>query len=404
MASLQSTKVTGSLLISGSDPGAELTVIGSGSSVMIVSGSTGTLLNVLDNPGGGVLSVVSSSIYLFNVDSGSATANVRISASAGITGSLFGTASWANNVISASYALSASVATTASYALSASVATTASYALSASVATTASYIIPVYQSYYENNVLVGSSHNSGVGGSSMQLQPFVLPYNISVSYVRIPVSQQITSNTIGSSANATLTLNISQTLYANFYSLGTGANSRSLQYVGQASATSLYQILLSQGATSSNISVYHNFTYLVEGGTAAFATSYATTQTNIPVSTTHLTAFTGFRFLDIPFVSSLSAGAYWIGLQRSSATATTGGGNNFSGITIGHSHLIATQTNINSMNIMGGNTTVFSVPLAQGLGLWSTNSNGATASSIALSQISTQASHPKFPFQLIRQA
>lgn len=72
----------------------------------------------------------------------------------GITGSLHGTASWAENSITSSYSLSAlssSYAVTASYvlnAVSASYATTASYAsnaLSSSYALTASYTNPLYQ-------------------------------------------------------------------------------------------------------------------------------------------------------------------------------------------------------------------------------------------------------------------
>ena len=66
----------------------------------------------------------------------------------GITGSLFGTASWANNATTSSYILNAA---SASYALSASYSQTASYvlnAVSASLSTTASYVLNAASASY----------------------------------------------------------------------------------------------------------------------------------------------------------------------------------------------------------------------------------------------------------------
>jgi hypothetical protein len=104
---------------------------------------------------------------------------------AGITGSLFGTASWANNTISSSYALSASQAqnavsasyvlnaVSASYALSASNAQTASYvlnAVSASFATTASYALSASQA---QNAVTASYVLNAVSSSFASTASFV---------------------------------------------------------------------------------------------------------------------------------------------------------------------------------------------------------------------------------------
>jgi hypothetical protein len=81
---------------------------------------------------------------------------------AGITGSLFGTASWASNAITASNALTASFvqnAVSASFAISASQAVTASYvlnAISASFANTASYVLNAVSASYVLNAVSSS--------------------------------------------------------------------------------------------------------------------------------------------------------------------------------------------------------------------------------------------------------
>jgi hypothetical protein len=65
---------------------------------------------------------------------GSAIISGSLQVIGSITGSLFGTSSWANNSISASYSLSSSFATTSSFAISSSQAITSSFAQTASFA------------------------------------------------------------------------------------------------------------------------------------------------------------------------------------------------------------------------------------------------------------------------------
>lgn len=176
------------------------------------------------------------------------TGSLRVSGS--ITGSLFGTSSWATNAInastasyvvlaqSASYvlnAISASFATTASYSISSSFATTASYsvtssfasnAASASFATTASYaktgsyINPLFQSVFisGSTEITGSTTLRGdvtvnsaatidlnattlnINAGTFQVPSFALPYSPSAN-VRV-VMYDAVSNALFVTASA----------------------------------------------------------------------------------------------------------------------------------------------------------------------------------------------------------
>jgi hypothetical protein len=108
---------TGNALISGS-----LTVQGSGSVLFLVSGSQGQLFSIADSGSDSNLFAVSSgSLTILSIDN---TKKINISGSlvvtGSITGSLLGTASFATNTLSASYAATSSIATSSSYALTAS--------------------------------------------------------------------------------------------------------------------------------------------------------------------------------------------------------------------------------------------------------------------------------------------
>ena len=88
MAQLQSTYVSGSVFVSGSGSSTGLTqILGSGSNILYVSGTIGTLLSVSDSATGSILSVYTGSTLIFNVDSG---LNTTITGSLKITGSLYG--------------------------------------------------------------------------------------------------------------------------------------------------------------------------------------------------------------------------------------------------------------------------------------------------------------------------
>jgi hypothetical protein len=76
--------ITGSLVVSGSQPRPSLQVLGSGSTVFAVSGSQGPLFQVTDSTAGDLFTLTSASINVFNVNN---RREVNISGSLKITGS-----------------------------------------------------------------------------------------------------------------------------------------------------------------------------------------------------------------------------------------------------------------------------------------------------------------------------
>jgi len=98
------------------------------------------------------------------------------SVSASFTGSLFGTASYANNANSASYALNASSATSASFATTAASATSASFATSAASATSASFATTTISASYTLSASYALSASSAISASfatSASWAPFI---------------------------------------------------------------------------------------------------------------------------------------------------------------------------------------------------------------------------------------
>lgn len=100
----------GQLEVSGS--GNILNVKGSGSNILVVSGSQGSLLEISDlSPGANIFTIASGSVDVLTIDTAK---NVSISGSLTITGSFIATTTLE---VTASQAVSASYAITASYAL-----------------------------------------------------------------------------------------------------------------------------------------------------------------------------------------------------------------------------------------------------------------------------------------------
>jgi len=157
-----SAEITGSLSVTGST-----SLYHSGSTILSINGSQGEIFSVSDDTSGDLLVVQSGSTELFVVSaSGDTTISGSLVVTNGITSSLYGTSSWAENALTSSYILqaeSASYALTASYVENAQTASyvsasnidgtvlSASYALTASHSNTsdsASYALT--SSYVEN--------------------------------------------------------------------------------------------------------------------------------------------------------------------------------------------------------------------------------------------------------------
>lgn len=238
-----------------------------------------------------------------------------------------------------------------------------------------------------------------LGGSSNYVFPFVLDNYVSASYIRMPVSIVLSSTSLGTSAGTPTSSTFSQvgTIFAVIYSQGIGGNSRSLQYVTSASAGWTWQVSVTEANATNNWTLTQNITYPAEGlNTAVVNSNYASTLSTINVSTTGLTAFTGFRNLDLPFATIMTPGNYWMALQLSS---TTDGGKN---LAFNFTHIALSQANNAYNNIGAATNSTFLLQV--GLGSWSTNTVGRTTSSIALTGVSSLASHLRPYFQFIRQA
>jgi hypothetical protein len=239
--------------------------------------------------------------------------------------------------------------------------------------------------------------------STSHVQPVYLPFPMSVSYIRLPVTMSCVGSmaSIATAANVTRGMTMSSTCNVGFYTQGTGASSRSLVSYATGSASWVQQATYMAAGTGSRWSSGHTISFPQEGGNTNFTSSAGTTLTNVTINSTQLSDFTGLRFMDIPFATSLAAGAYWF-MFGCSTSGSSSGTANVSTLRILASNFAATQVN-QAFNVMGVATNS-SNHFRQGLGSWTTNTIGTIPASIALGNISTSASNPIMPFQLIRQA
>lgn len=249
---------------------------------------------------------------------------------------------------------------------------------------------------------VGNSITHTVGQSTSWVQPFDIPYALSVSYIRFP----LTLSCIGSqaatatAANQTRGMTLSSTRHLVFYTQGTGASSRSLFSYTSASCSWVQRATLQAGATGSHWSSGHTISFPREGGNTDFTSSAGASSASYTVQSSQLSNFTGLRFMDVPFAGSFAAGMYWVAIGTSTSLSTVGNAN-MSTLRILGSGFAITQPN-QAFNLLGSATNS-SNHYRMGLGSYTTNVINTTAT-LPLSGISTSASHPIYPFEMIRQA
>ena len=261
-------------------------------------------------------------------------------------------------------------------------------------------------SYYENMPwFEHATMSMTTSGTQNIIAPFVVPYSVSGSYIRIPVQVVWNSTSFATTANTQFSFGHSMTNYYVLYTQGVGANSRSLQSVYSTSHGVSAQVSVSFGtATNGNNTVYHNVTLPSAGGTATTGTaaSYGFSNGSIQISTTHLTAWTGTKWLDIPFALSLPADQYWIATAQNRVTATQG--TNMSGVSLGLNTLgisqwavgIAPWGQTKNAASMGG--------LQPAQGTFTINAATTTASIVMDNVFAVTASNGRPYFQIIREA
>ncbi len=239
--------------------------------------------------------------------------------------------------------------------------------------------------------------------NTFQVFPLSIQEKLSIGYLRFIAFGTFTSTTLATSAvnNATgFSTAFSETLQWNavLYTVGSGASSRSLQYVYSTSAGMTYAVSVSQASTSnaSQATVSQAFTFPREGFTTnSTSTNYATTATTTPILTTQFN-LQGNVYLDIPFATSLSAGNYWMAVNR--MTGTVGGKN----MDVNYKFYGVNQSNV-SFNALNQATNVSNCAFQLGLGSWTTNV-AQTTSSIAFASISASTSYFLPYVQFINQA
>lgn len=259
-----------------------------------------------------------------------------------------------------------------------------------------------------NGPMQATTSLTSYGNSAQYVEPFFLPAAMSISYIRIPVSVGKAGTGTATTAARSWSFNQSATYYVNFYTMGVGANSRSLQYVAGGSEGVSFACVYQVGAASNNQSCSYSATVPSEGAQINYTTSFGVSSASITLHTTVLSnSIVGNKWLDIRFTSSLAPGAYWVAIQQSSTTASTSAGGNWANITAATSRASVYGVSQIALPIRPwgvATTNSSNVEWQYGQGLWTTNSNGRTTSSMALSNIITVGNAPIIPFIFVRQA
>ena len=267
---------------------------------------------------------------------------------------------------------------------------------------------PPFMSSYENFDEFGASSALTWNAKSISdCVAFNMPGPLSASFLRLPVSMTTQSTTIATmaSGSATASGGISHTYNAVVYSVGTGANSRSLQYVASGSAGYTFSQQISV-TKSTQYSISLGVTFEVEGqvGRTNLTTQYSISNTNYSFTTDQIaTNFSGNRWLDIPFASSLSPGPYWL-IVGYSSNSGSGGAAGLAALTncyVAYSnHYVQSQPDL-AIGVLGSTNKTSGGYF--GAGSFST-AGGGTTNSLPISAISSRASNPRIYFQAIRSA
>lgn len=243
---------------------------------------------------------------------------------------------------------------------------------------------------WANNLYQVNSQTIQPRQSTSVVFPGLINNAVTFDHIRFPLTVSMGSTTVATTANTTFSLGVFYTINVGFYSTDTG-NATSLNSALTTSGGITQQISVQAGTAGSQYTVSNFFTYPANaaGGTSSFSTSYNVSTSNLAISTTNLTRFTGMKHLEIPMLSSLPANMYWIAYGVSSTTSTQG----IAGISAGflvHSNWGMSQPN-NTWGFFGQANNA-SVQAITGVGSFSTAGGGTTAG-LGFSNISSSASH-----------
>lgn len=259
-------------------------------------------------------------------------------------------------------------------------------------------------SFWENFGYLQGTQTQQIAGSTHHVQPFVLPYAISASFFRVPVSIALGSTSNATSTSAATrggTIDYLETHFLVIYTRNAGASSQSLASVASTQAETTRRVYWTIAGNGTQMSSVYAITYQQLGNQTNTAFSSSESTNTYRFYSSHYSNFSALKFLDIPLNTLLTQGAYWFAYARSTATASSGTTtSNLSVLTMNMSIHAASQINA-AYNIMGS-TTNSSMHFLPGLGSWTTNTVARTTASIPFGQISTSASHLVWPIQIIR--
>lgn len=243
------------------------------------------------------------------------------------------------------------------------------------------------------------------GASASTVVAFLLPQAGSFGFIRMPVLMTTSSTAVvATAASANASAAVYSTWNAVVYSVGTGANSASLLSVASGQGLWTYMNSISLLANGSNMSITQSYCGNIAGVAFTSSTQYSSTDTvSYPFNSSYLqTVFSSVRFLDIPFSSSLSAGAYWLMVGYSSSSSTNSAV--FTALTIPRvfytNNYAVSNSNIQPapMGATGTGTGGY-----MGAAAFSTV-GGGTTNSFAFTNLFNTASSPLLLFQMIRSA
>lgn len=276
---------------------------------------------------------------------------------------------------------------------------------------TASVSAPRTGSYFANlpamvGMVTGGSAITQTSGSSIFIQPFFLPYHLSIGWVRLLASFNDSAVGTGGTpvVNSTFSVERYTTFGAMIFSQGVGASSRSLQLVTSTSEGLTGRTNVGAGAQSSRYTVSIEKSYPVSGTTSSYTSSYAVSSASIVISSNSNTLFTGPQFLDVRFGVSLNPGNYWFGIGMSANTATQSANISFATSAAMAISLAGVSNSNVSVGLLGAATSASDHQLYRGLGVWTTNASRYTTDSVGVNSISQVVSNPQLPIQFIREA
>ena len=234
--------------------------------------------------------------------------------------------------------------------------------------------------------------------------PFILPQAVSFSFMRIPCRMTGVNTTVQQSTSFINTSFIqNNTLYTNVIIMTAmaGASTGSLQSILNSNVSIIAGLTLTVGGTSNNYTISRTLNWPELGTTSQSTfTSGVTSASLVNNFSGNNSNIMGSRWLDIPMVTSLSPGNYWLQIGFSSSVSTAGlpSPNSFSNGGPGVGSMAAQLKATNAWAIMGETN---SYPYQVGLGRWFSGGTGAFSSSpIAISDIAIQ-NNPQIVFELL---